>query len=115
MNTLTKNVSKDTLFAEYTKIINGVLGLSEREAQVFSFLLMVDSEGERTSVNSKETRKRIINTTGISAANLSRYLGVLKDNRLLVRGSTGKWVINDIVRPVIIDGMFELKFILKVG
>ena len=114
MNTLTKGVSKDTLFAEYVKVVNGVLELSEREALVFSFLLSIDSESKLDNINTKEIRTAIMAKTGISAPNLSRYLGVLKTKGLLVRGSTGKWVINDIIRPVITNGVFELKFVLKV-
>jgi hypothetical protein len=114
MNTLTNRVTKDTLSAEYVKILNGILGLSEREALVFSFLLDVDSAGKLDNINTKEIRTAIIAKTGISAANLSRYLGVLKDKGLLIRGSTGKWVLNDIIRPVVTNGVFELKFILNV-
>ena len=112
MNILTKRVSKDTLFAEYVKILNGVLSLSEREAMVFSFLLSIDSAGKLDNINTRQIRAGIMANTGISAPNLSRYLGVLKDNGLLVRGTTGKWVLNDIVRPVITDGKLELKFVL---
>jgi hypothetical protein len=51
----------------------------------------------------------------ISEANLSRYLGVIKDKGLIIRNSSGKWVINDILRPIVKDKVFELKFILEIA
>ena len=114
MNLLKKKVSKEILFSEYTKILNGVLQLSNRESEVFSFLLQKDSEGATENVNTKLIRRELIKKFNISEANLSRYLGVIKDKGLMIRNKSGKWVINDILRPVIKDKIFELKFILEV-
>jgi DNA-binding transcriptional ArsR family regulator len=114
MNLLRKKVSKDTLFSEYAKIVNGVLELSPRVLEVFSFLLLADGEGERADINNKVVRSRIISKFNISAANLSRYLKVLRDKGLSVRNERGKWVLNDVIRPIMKDGKLELKFILEV-
>ena len=120
MNLLKKKVSKANLFAEYAKILNGVLELSPRELEVFSFLLFKDSETDTglfnykdRNINIKPIRKELIHNLKITEANLSRYLRVLKDKGLIVRGQTG-WVINDLIRPVVKDKVFELKFILEV-
>lgn len=109
MNLLKKKVTKETLFSEYTKILNGVLELSPRELEVFSFLLLKDS----TNSNTKDVRKELIDKLKVTEANLSRYLGVLKTKGLIVRGQNG-WVINDLVRPVVKDNVFELKFVLEI-
>jgi DNA-binding MarR family transcriptional regulator len=114
MNLLRKKVSKGTLFSEYTKILNGVLQLSPREAEVFSFILQKDSTGSSLNINTKEIRTEIIKTYNISEANLSRYLGVIKEKGLIIRGQTGKWVVNDLVRPIVKDNVFELKFVLEI-
>lgn len=121
MNLLKKKVTKETLFSEYVKILNGVLGLSKREAEVFSFLLLKDSENDPglmsykdRNINIKPIREEIIHKLKITEANLSRYLGTLKEKGLIVRGQTG-WVINDLVRPVVKDNVFELKFLLEVN
>jgi DNA-binding transcriptional ArsR family regulator len=115
MNLLRKKVSKDTLFSEYTKIVNGVLELSPRELEVFSFLLLADGEGERANINNKVVRDRVTAKLNISAANLSRYLKVLRDKGLLIRNEKGKWVLNDVIRPIITGNKVELKFILEVN
>ena len=114
MNLLKKKVSKDIFFKEYSKILNGVLELSPRELEVFSFLLKEDSVGGSTNINSPKVRKEIIETYKISEANLSRYLRVIKDKGLIIKGQTGKWIINDLVRPIVDNNKFELKFILEV-
>jgi hypothetical protein len=120
MNLLKKKVTKETLFSEYTKILNGVLELSPRELEVFSFLLLKDSENDPglhtykdRNINIKPIREQLMAKLKISEANLSRYLGTLKTKGLIVRGQTG-WVINDLVRPIVNNKVFELKFVLEV-
>lgn len=112
MNVLRKKVSKNKLYSEYVKILNGVLQLSTREAEVFSFLLLADAEGERDNINNKSIRDNIIATIGITEANLSRYLGVIKAKGLIIRNTKGKWVLNDLMRPIVTKGVFTLNFIL---
>src|SRR4030042_6281393 len=114
MNTLRKKIPRGDLFREFVNVLNGILQLSEREAEVLSFLLKADSVGNIDNINTKEIRTNIMSVTGISAANLSRYLGVIKSKGLIIRGPNGKWVINDIIRPIVKDGLFELKFVLEV-
>ena len=111
MNLLTKKVTKESLFPEYTNILNGVLQLSKRESEVLSFLLLKDFL-DPGNANTNKVRKELITVLNISEANLSKYLSTLKTKGLIVRGSKG-WVINDIVRPVVKDGVFELKFVLE--
>lgn len=114
MNTLRKKVTKTDFISEYIKIVNGVLQLSDREAEVFSFLLNIDFADKKENINSRDIRDNIMLKLGLSESNLSRHLGILKERGLLVRGAKGKWVINDVVRPVLKDGIFELKFVLDV-
>jgi predicted transcriptional regulator len=114
MNILRKKLSKDTLYTEYSKILNGVLQLSKREVEVFSFLLKADAEGNKDNINTRQIRTDIINTYKISEANLSRYLGVLKDKGLILKGNNGKLILNDLVRPIVMDTVLELKFLLEI-
>lgn len=98
---LTKKANKNTFYFDYVKILNGVLQLSNREAEVFSYLLMADADGYSKDINNKRVRLTIGAKLGISEANLSRYLTTIKDKGLIVRGERNKWVINDNIRPVI--------------
>jgi predicted transcriptional regulator len=111
---LRKKVTNSSFFAEYVKILNGVLQLSNREVEVLSFLLTADANGYNDNVNVKEVRELIRGSVGISEANLSKYLGVLKSKNLIVRSPNNKWVINDYIRPVSNNNIFELAITLEI-
>ena len=110
---LRKKVSKDSLFSDYVNILNGVLQLSKREAEVFSFILAADANGEQDNINSKKVRSAITNSLGISEPNLSRYLSTLKSQNLIVRGQGSKWVVHSYIRPVIVGGILEVTVTLE--
>ena len=115
MDVLRKIVSKQDIFKEYCKILNGVMGLSPREADLFSFILKQDSTMvPGTNINGKGIRKQAMAELHLNDTNLSRYLGVLKGKGLVVRGAKG-WVLNDSIRPTFKDGSINLKFILELG
>lgn len=102
---LRKKVNKDNVFINYINILNGVLHLSKREIEVFSLILNYQSIfpstvliREKGSFNFSTFRKTITSALGISEANLSRYLGTLKKNNLLIKRGKG-WVINDTIKP----------------
>ena len=98
---LNKKVNRDSLYFDYVNILNGVLQLSNREAEVFSYLLMSDSKGDQHDINNKKVRSIIKSKVGISEANLSRYLNTIKKKGLIVKSENNRWVINDNIRPVI--------------
>ena len=109
---LRKKVSNDSLYTEYVNILNGVLQLSNREAEVLSFMLAIDGSGER-NVNSKNARTAIIGYLGISEPNLSKYLNTLKSKGLIVRDPIdNKWVVNDYIRPDVVGGILEVTITL---
>jgi len=111
---LRKRVNHDgvSLYTEYVNILNGVLQLSNREAEVLSFILAIDGSGER-SINSKNARTTTIGLLGISEPNLSKYLNTLKSKGLIVRDPIdNKWVVNDYIRPDIVGGILEVTITL---
>ena len=111
---LRKKVSSDgiSLYTEYVNILNGVLQLSKREAEVLSFILAVDGSGER-SINNKNARTTIIGYLGISEPNLSKYLNTLKSKGLIVRDPIdNKWIINKYIRPDVVGGILEVTITL---
>ena len=100
---LNKKVNVDNFYFDFVNILNGILQLSNREAEVFSYLLMADAgkNGYPGDVNNREVRKVIETNLGISEANLSRYLNTIKSKGLIVRSSKNKWAINDNIKPVV--------------
>ena len=108
---LRKKVSSSSLYSEYVNILNGVLQLSKREAEVLSFILAIDGTGE-FNINSKTSRLAITSYLGISDSNLSKYLNTLKSKGLIVRPPNSKWVVNDYIRPTVTSGILEVTITL---
>ena len=111
---LRKKVSNTSLYTEYVNILNGVLQLSKREAEVLSFILAIDGSGER-SINSKNARTAITGYLSVSEPNLSKYLNTLKTKGLIVRDLDNKWVINKYIRPDIVGGILEVTITLDLN
>ena len=109
---LRKKVTNNELYTEYVKILNGVLQLSSREAEVFSFILQADPQFPG-NINSKALRNILLKQLGISDANLSKYLRVLKNKGLIVRGLNRKWILNNNIRPDVKRGFIELNIVLE--
>ena len=109
---LRKKVNNGSLYSEYVNILNGVLQLSKRESEVLSFMLAADANGEYANINAKHIRSAITAYLGISESNLSRYLNTIKSKGLIVRAPSGKWVINDYIRPIVTSGILELTITL---
>ena len=105
-------MTNDSLYTEYVHILNGILQLSPREAEVLSFILAVDGHGER-HVNNTNARRTMVKYLGISEQNLSKYLNTLKSKGLIVRDpESKKWVVNEYIRPEVTGGILELTITL---
>ena len=113
MLNLRKKVNRQSLYSDYVNILNGVLQLSKREAEVFSFILAADATDHKDDINSQKVRSLIVATLGISEPNLSRYLGTLKSKKLILRGPDGKWILNDNIRPNVIGDVIEITYTLE--
>lgn len=112
---LRKKVTNGSLYTEYVNILNGVLQLSNREAEVLSFILAADANGEYENINSKSVRSAIVSYLGISEPNLSKYLNTLKSKGLVVKSLKNKWVINEYIRPQVNGGILELTITLDLN
>lgn len=111
---LQKKVNQSSFYTDFVNILNGVLQLSNREAEVFALLLLYSDNGYDYNVNHKDIRSQIKTLLGISEANLSRYLTTLKVKSLIVKGSGNKWVINNNIKPEVINKSIEISFLLNI-
>ncbi len=110
---LRKKVNKDNVFVNYVNILNGVLQLSKREAEVFSLMLRFNEETDSEDLDFSYIRKVIVDALGISEANLSRYLTTLKQKNLLIKnGNT--WLVNDTLVPDLDHDVIEVTFTLDI-
>lgn len=121
MNKLIKTVSADRLNYEFLHSLNGIIGLTERELQIFSRMLdlyISDQKSKRVrSVDCTEHRRSIIKELSISRENLSRYIqGYKKKGLIRTDKETGVNTINNAVVPIIIGGKtVQITMILKVN
>jgi hypothetical protein len=116
MNEFGKHIKRNNLYKEYTKILNGLLQLSDREAELFALLLKVDFEwepklGEPKNILSTDTRRAIMKETRINKNNLSKYIGVLKEKGVLIKTEDG-YEIREMFVPKLTGDLLEVVFVL---
>lgn len=95
MKNFRKRLPQKKLYSEYVKMMNGYFGLSKREAEVFSFIVKLDTEWTPKSdkdykdILSAGYRKLIIRECNINKTNLSRLILDLKDKGLIITNKDG--------------------------
>jgi hypothetical protein len=117
MKTFHKKILKKNLYKEYVLIINGLLQLSFREAEVFSLLLKLNDEfanliADTGDLLSTDIRRIIMRETRISKTNLVKYINALASKGILVRGTNNKWHINETFVPITVGDINEIVFVL---
>ena len=106
MNKYEKKVKKSNLYKEFVSILNGKLQLSQRETDLLSLLVKIDSEwaprysGEEKNILSTDNRRFIMKETRINKSNLSKYINILRDKGILLI-ENGKYVISPFLSPII--------------
>ncbi len=118
MNKLAKTVSKADLLREFLKGLNGVLDITNKELDILQKLveLQTTNPDYKYGVINKDTRHLIINTLGVSAANLSRYLSRFKQLGILVRSKQyiDEYVVNSALIPEVIGDRVQITIILRI-
>jgi len=117
MKTFHKKIKKENLYKEYVQIINGLLQLSFREAEVFSLLLKLNDElanliADTGDILSTDIRRIVMRETRISKTNLVKYINALSAKNIIVRGANHKWHINETFVPRTIGDINEIVFVL---
>ena len=108
---LRKKVKVDQIYSEFVNIINGVLRLSNRTAEVFSLLLLYNSLSTEPFKITKQVRANIKSKLNITDSNLSHIISNLKKKSLVVKGPDGLH-INKSISPTINSGLLEVTFTL---
>lgn len=121
MKNFRKKVPTRKLFSEYVNIMNGIFGLSKREAEIFSFALKIDSEWRPISDNdfknifSTTNRKLIIRECNINKTNLSRLIIDLRNSGLVELNADGGYEIPESISIDPDTKLIELVFTLEVA
>lgn len=117
MNKLVTDIPSSRLSYEFLHSLNGIIGLTERELQVFSILLdlYMSNPRSREAIDCTSNRKHLMLHANVTRDNLSRYIKVYKRKGLLtIDKQAGKLMINPAIVPVVIGGKsVQITMILK--
>lgn len=117
---LKKIIKRKHLHREYLKIMNGILQLSYREAEILSLLLKIDMEWipvlpvDYKDILSTDNRRKIMNESRINKNNLSKYISTFKSKGLIVSNTSGGYEISKRLLPDISKGYIDITFILEI-
>ena len=120
MKNFRKRLPQRKLYSEYVKMMNGYLGLSKREAEVYSFIVKLDTEWHPVSdkdfkdVFSTTNRKLIMRECNISKTNLSRLVIKLINNGLIVLNSDNGYGLPSNLALNISDKIIETVFTFEI-
>lgn len=121
MNKLVKQVTNEELLPEFLKVMNGILGLTNRELELMAVLVKLDMEYQEDKYRAKNVantanRKYIMKTLGITKDNLSRYLRSFKDKGILVEGpAEDALCVNKALIPMIIGDRVQITVVLRLA
>jgi len=100
--------------------MNGYFGLSKREAEIYSFIVKLDSEWKPISdkdikdVLSTTNRKLIIRECNINKTNLSRLVAKLIDQGLIVYTADHCYELPSAIALDISSGIVETTFTFEI-
>lgn len=121
MNKLVKQISKNELYTEFLKSLNGIIDLPKRELQLLTLLVRLQMEPQLSNndpdngVISGTNRKYIEKELNITQDNQSRYFKKFKELGYLVQGKIDRqWLINEALIPQVIKDRVQLTIILRI-
>lgn len=118
MNAYKKKIRKNRFYREYVNILNGVLQLSHREADIFAVLLQINAEWgimvkQIGNVLSTDVRRQLMRETRVTKTNLARYVNTLVDKGILVADEGEKYMLNELFIPTVVNGICDVTFTLE--
>lgn len=121
MKNFRKKVSTKKIFTEYVRVMNGIFSLSKREAEIYSFILKIDSEWRPISdldyknILSTTNRKLIIRECNINKTNLSRLIIDLRNSGLVELNQYGGYEIPSSIAIDLNSKLIEIVFTLEIS
>jgi hypothetical protein len=114
-------VNRNVLYEEFLKVMNGLLGLSQREIQILSLLIKIDLSWKPRSVNdvknvlSTDNRRLIMKETMIKKTNLSKYIAEFKTKGLLIKNNSNGYEVLPDILPHLENNRVEVIFKLELN
>lgn len=119
MNTFVKTINPAFLSTEFLRSLNGIIGLTPKELEVFAKILdihigLVKSKKTKVPIDNSTTRKIVMRETNTSKENLSKYMKGFK-LKGLIEGKGKTTQLNRALIPIVIGGKtVQVTMILKI-
>lgn len=100
-----KKVQKKQLCKEVTNVLQGLLQLSEKSAEVLAVLMEIDlnwtpvTDNAVKDVLSTDSRKIVMESTGIAKTNITKYITPLIQRKVLYLNDKGGYEVNKSLLP----------------
>ena len=100
-----KKVQKKQLCKEVTNVLQGLLQLSEKSAEVLAVLMEIDlnwtpvTDNAVKDVLSTDSRKIVMESTGIAKTNITKYITPLIQRKVLYINDKGGYEVNKSLLP----------------
>lgn len=95
------------MYNDYTKVLNGLLGLTNKQVLVLSKLFELSHTTSK--LLSRDNRREIIEVCNIDECNLSTYLTLFKQKKILVKVGD-IWKVDSNILPSIIENKVHMSF-----
>lgn len=117
MKTFSKAVTKPNIYKEYVKVINGLLMLSDREAELLALLLELNDNmpnySELDNILSTDNRRIIMAKTRVNKNNLVKYIKTLINKGVITKANS-RYKLNETMVPKITNGELNVCFRLNI-
>lgn len=97
------------VYKQYLQILNGLLGFTNKELEVLSFLILFDEENKDSKLLTPNNRRRFAQELGMSIHNFNNYVKTLKDKKALDDNK-----VSPRLKPEIVDGKVHIGFNMQV-
>lgn len=98
------SIAKNKFYRRYVEIINVLFNLSNREMDVLALLIELDASWHSDKfkdILDTSSRKYIMKETYVNKSNLSRYISIFKDRKIIVPIGDDGWEISRLVMPIL--------------
>jgi len=109
------SINNSRFFRKYVEIINVLFNLSNREMDILALLIELDYNwhtDKYKNILDSSSRKYIMQESRVNKSNLSRYISLFKEKRIIVENNNG-WEIRNKFVPTIEDNKLVILFNLN--
>jgi hypothetical protein len=111
------SIKQSKFFRRYVEIINVLFNLSNREMDVLALLLELDNDWHSDkfkNILDTSSRKYVMKETYVNKSNLSRYISIFKDKKIIVPVGDDGWEVNRSIMPIIKDDNIVITFNINI-